>query len=363
MEFRKPVTRKDIAEICGVSISVVSRALNNSGYVDGEKRKKIIETAEKLGYVPQPVAMSLQERRTKQILFYCKDLNNEYNIEMYRGMCDVANERGYMVVMNGVVQFERIKDTMIDGIIMPNENLTEYYMKKKGKNYYLPVVSSSYCNPVELPKSVPLVEVDMYRAMEIGINYLFKMGHEKIAFGFPYSIGNVNSRLLSFKEQMEFRLGDKWKNYVLNVQKKEFADDKGLDQLPEDIQDNLFGIEEDFFEKGRVAAQIFIERELDATAVMCFNDELALGMMKEFSKSGIQVPDDISIVGIDGTCTRKYVVPLLTTVEIYPRKHGSECAKILIDMIEKKNKKFRVHLTARLLEGESVKNLTEAQKK
>lgn len=360
MEIRKPVTRKDIAEICGVSISVVSRALNNSGYVDDNKRKKIIETAERLGYVPQPVAMSLQERRTRQILFYCKDLNNEYNIEMYRGMCETANERGYMVVMNGVVQFERIKDTMIDGIIMPNENLTEYYMQKKGKNYYLPVVSASYCNPVELPKSVPLVEVDMYRAMEIGINYLFKMGHDKIAFGFPYSIDNPNSRLLSFQEQMEYRMGDKWKSYVLSIHKKDLVNDKRLDQFPEDIRDNSFGIEEDFFEKGRIAAQIFTEKKMDVTAVMCFNDEFAMGMIKEFSKLKVKVPDDVSIVGIDGTRTRKYVMPLLTTVNIYPRKHGSECAKILIDMIEKKNKKFRVHLAAKLLEGESVKKINRS---
>lgn len=93
----KPITRKDIAELLGVSVSVVSRALNNSGYVEEKKRQKIIRTAEELGYVPQPVAMSLQERRTKQILFYCKDLNNEFNLEMYRGMCKTANERGYML--------------------------------------------------------------------------------------------------------------------------------------------------------------------------------------------------------------------------------------------------------------------------
>ena len=93
---KKPVTRKDIAELCEVSISVVSRALNNSGYVEESKRKKIIATAERLGYVPQPVAMSLQERRTKQLLYYCKDLNNEYYLDMYRGMCQAANERGYL---------------------------------------------------------------------------------------------------------------------------------------------------------------------------------------------------------------------------------------------------------------------------
>ena len=151
---KKPVTRKDIAELCEVSISVVSRALNNSGYVEESKRKKIIATAERLGYVPQPVAMSLQERRTKQLLYYCKDLNNEYYLDMYRGMCQAANERGYLVTVSGVMKFERIKDTMVDGIIMPNEDTTSYYMKKGGKNYYLPVVSASFCNVADIYTSV-----------------------------------------------------------------------------------------------------------------------------------------------------------------------------------------------------------------
>lgn len=357
----KPITRKDIAELCGVSVSVVSRALNNSGYVEDGKRKRIIETAEKLGYVPQPVAMSLQERRTKQILFYCKDLNNEYNMEMYRGMCQAANERGYMVVMNGVMKFERIKDTMIDGIIMPNENITEYYMKEKGKNYYLPVVSASYSNPVVLPKSVPLIEVDMYRVTEMGINYLLKMGHEKIALGFPYELDNLNSRLISFKEHMQVKVGSK--NFVVSSCAVNSRTNTAFSDSGELRAEHEYEVEEDFFEKGRAAARVFMKRQMNATAVLCFNDEFALGMMKEFGKAGVRIPDDVSVMGIDGTRTRRYVTPLLTTVNTYPQRHGCECVNILIDMIEKKNKRYVVHIAAGILEGESVKNLAAGHKR
>ena len=353
----KPITRKDIAELLGVSVSVVSRALNNSGYVEEKKRQKIIRTAEELGYVPQPVAMSLQERRTKQILFYCKDLNNEFNLEMYRGMCKTANERGYMVVMNGVLSFARIRDTMIDGIIMPNENLTEYYLEQVGKNYYLPVVSASYCNPVNLPKSVPLVEIDMYRAMEVGMQYLFHMGHKRIAFGFPYSTTNPNSRLLAFKEQISLKSDRRWQDWVVSVHWLDKRDDIRLMAFKEDMEDNSLKMEEDFFAKGEIAAQLFQERKMDATAVICFNDEFALGMMRELQRMGVKVPQDISIVGIDGTRARRYVTPLLTTVDANPQRQGGECAKILIDLIEKKNTTYIVHQSVRLLEGESVKEL------
>lgn len=63
------VTRKEVAEKAGVSVSVVSRAMNNSGYVEAEKKKRILEVADKLGYYPHPVAEALQKRRTKQLLF------------------------------------------------------------------------------------------------------------------------------------------------------------------------------------------------------------------------------------------------------------------------------------------------------
>ena len=67
--MKQKITRKDVAEKAGVSVSVVSRALNNSGYVEKDKKLRILEAARKLGYVPNPVAMSLQQRRTRQIIF------------------------------------------------------------------------------------------------------------------------------------------------------------------------------------------------------------------------------------------------------------------------------------------------------
>ncbi len=166
---KKIVTRRDIAERTGVSVSFVSRALNNSGYVETSKKKKILQIAEELGYYPHPVAMSLQKRRTRQILFFCEDLTNSFNIELYRGMISAAQRRGYMVVMNGDMDFESIKDIMVDGIIMPNENATEHYLNTIGKNYHLPIVTNAYGNSVHFKKSVPLVEIDMYRVMEVAM--------------------------------------------------------------------------------------------------------------------------------------------------------------------------------------------------
>ncbi len=76
--MKKNVTRKDIAKEAGVSVSVVSRALNNSGYVEKEKKKRILEIAKRAEYVPNPMAMALQQKRTRQLLFFCGDLTGTY---------------------------------------------------------------------------------------------------------------------------------------------------------------------------------------------------------------------------------------------------------------------------------------------
>lgn len=68
----KNVTRKDIAEKLGVSVSVVSRVINNSGYVSKEKREKVLKAAKEMGYVQNPVAMALQQNKTKQLLFFLR---------------------------------------------------------------------------------------------------------------------------------------------------------------------------------------------------------------------------------------------------------------------------------------------------
>ena len=83
----------------------------------------------------------------------------------------------------------------------------------------------------------------------------------------------------------------------------------------------------------------------------------SLGMIRGFQELGVRVPDQISVMGIDGTGIRKYHSPLLTTVNMFPQKQGQECANILIDMIEKNNKKYMVHIKPKLQLGESVKNL------
>lgn len=348
-------TRKDIAQRAGVSISVVSRALNNSGYVEAEKKKKILQIAQELGYYPNPVAMSLSSCRTKQVLFYCKELENAYNIEMYEGMLEAADKRGYMVLVHGRLDFSSIRNTMIDGMILPNEGIAKHYLESIGKNYYLPVVTASYGGAYFVTKSIPTVECDLLKGTQTALQYLWDRGHRKIAMVSPYCMDDGNSRIIAWKEFMKYELGNQMNQYFFGVDRKSLPDDRRVLEFPEEREEGSIYIQENFFEKGMLAARLFQERRSDATAVLCFNDEVALGFSKGMKQLAYKIPEDVSVMGFDGTYSRRYSELKLTSLGLSPKAMGEKCVDILLDIIDCKRVKYITHVPVKILEGETVR--------
>lgn len=353
------VTRKDIAKLTGTTVSVVSRALNNSGYVDVEKKKKILHVAEELGYTRNPVTMTLEQKRTKQILFFCKDLNNSFNIGLYYGMVDAAKRRGYMALLNANLEFENIKDALIDGIILQNGYFAEKYADAYGKNYFLPVVTASYGNAKNLKVPIPAIEWDMAEAMEKAITYLRKRGHRKIAYAAQYSYESTSDfRGIAWRDMMIDVLEERLADYFLDVTKPPYSSNAIPDKPGfEFSEEELVKHEETYADKGKIAARIFLDRQLDATAVICFNDEYALGFMSELQRSGMRIPQDLSIVSFDGIGRRKYTVPEIVSITPDPNEFGYSLANLLLDRIERKKIHYYQKQPSRITAGDSVRDI------
>lgn len=217
--MEKNVTRKDIAKEAGVSVSVVSRALNNSGYVDNEKKRRILEIANRVGYMPNPVAMALQQRKTYQLLFFCGDLTGTYYNQMYHGMAREAEKKGYhvMAIMNER-DFEMVKKTLADGALFPTETVAQAYAESIGKNYYLPTVTASFDPSVVFAKPMPAVIIDNRKVINTAIDYLRKKGHRKIGMALPFNEGYANLRYRYWKERMMQEIGKDYRKYILDVQ-------------------------------------------------------------------------------------------------------------------------------------------------
>ena len=230
-------TRKEIAERAGVSVSVVSRALNNSGYVSAEKREKILKIAQELDYHPNPVAMSLMSRRTRQILFMCKDLRNAFNIELYEGMIEAAHRQNYMIVLSGDMDLSRLPSLLVDGVIFPNEAVSLSYLEGVGKRYFLPAVTAAYGAQTSFPRAIPRVTCDMWKASSQMADYLHSLGHRKIACICPYGMDNGDPRVRVWVDLAAQSLKKDRDRYYIGVSRQCLPDDRRVLQFEEEQGD------------------------------------------------------------------------------------------------------------------------------
>lgn len=337
------VTRKDVAEKVGVSVTAVSRVINNSGYVAQDKREAILRAVNELGYRPKSVTVTRFRPDSKQILFLNKNSCNAFTMEMYRGMVDYAWQFGYIVSVSGTWEVEKIKSLWVSGVILSCEAEAEVYDSTFQGMLPLPTVAASYGGAHLRPRHIPFVECDAYHAMEILLKYLIEKGHKKIAFASPYPVLDDNPRGIAFINIMKPYLNEKLDDYVL------------VDE--ESPKLGMWG-ESNFFQMGEKMAEKILQLNSEVTAVACFNDDIAVGMMLRFLEMGIHVPEDISIIGVGGLGAGRYCYPRLTTVSLSPYQQGWECARILLDMIEdRKVRRISKVQIGDILEGNSVKNV------
>lgn len=354
---RKRITRKDIAEMLGVSVSVVSRALNNSGYVKEKTREKILALAEQFHYTPNPVAMSLQQRKTRQIMFICKDLHNSFNIDLYYGMLKVAEDRGFMIFLNGKLDFALFRETLIDGIILSNDYAAYDYDQRCGRTYYLPAVSAGFGHRYPMSKAMPIVEWDLYKGMEKAIRYLRQRGHRKIAYACSDTYRAYDPRTIAWLSLMREELGERLPLFHLGVNSIDLNDLPDQDKLGTVEERVKAQKEENFFEHGLIAAQIFQERRLDATAIVCFNDEMGFGVLQGLLRAGLRVPEDISLISFDGCYRLPQTSPRLSSVTCKPIEMGAMLADKLIRVIDGQEFRYVDRIPSRVLNGESVRSL------
>jgi DNA-binding LacI/PurR family transcriptional regulator len=336
------VTREDVAKAAGVSVSAVSRTMNGRGYVAKEKREAILKAVKDLGYRANPLSSSLKDGKTNQICFYTRDMYNPFYMDLFNIMSPYATEKGYSLFMLNTLDLSRVRSMLIDGMILGNESVAADVQQQMGENFYLPMVSASFGLSVIKTKCIPYVDVDAYDAVTLAVDYLQGLGHKKIAYATPYvteAVKSPQARNFAFENLMRPVRGKELEKYMF------------VTPLPHGKHQNR----EYFFEEGIDGANRFLQSGCDATAILCFNDIYALGMMSQFRARGRKVPDDISIMGIDGIEARKYTSPLLTTIDMKISKQARTCVDSLLDLIEGRRVNHFISLKPCVLEGESVR--------
>lgn len=310
------ITINDVAREAGVSITTVSRVLNNNYPVKEETRVKIEKAIEKLNYKPNTMARSLITKKSSMIGVIVPGITNLFFPTIVEAVEEFLKKEGYSIALSntegdaGKEQrlVEELVGRQVDGLIVIDpsmENLHKGYYDKLSKN--LPVIiingspegfkSSSVCYDEE----VGTVEA---------FKYLMELGHKKIAFVRGHKSFSYDIKERIYKNILEDQ-GLKYEK-VINV---------GRGNSIEVVENTEKAMEEVLGNNER------------PSAVFACNDLMAVGVMNACFKLGIRIPEDISVVGFDNTLLANITHPKLTSVDLNMKEIGSRAALELLDII------------------------------
>lgn len=306
---------KDVAKLAGVSVATVSRSINSPDLVSDSTRLRVEEAVRTTGYQPNSLAQSFRRGRTDIVTVVMPSIGDPFAAGVMRGIQAAALEKGYAVYIE-----ERPLQTMTsdefdallgsrqsDGLILiasiPSEGVRVLTAENRTT---LPVVMACEAPP-ELA-AMPRVHIDNFAAAREATEHLISHGHQRIAM--IYGIGNsplTIARVRGFRAAMasaELEIPNAW--------------------LLEGFR-TLAG--------GRSAARSLLSGDDRPTAVFCGNDDMALGCLFEMRKMGLQVPEDLSVMGFDDIQFAEIADPPLTTVSQPVEEIGSRVLERLCKLI------------------------------
>ncbi len=331
-------TIKDVAKMAGVSISTVSRVVNDSKPVSPDARRRVLNAIDVLDYEPNEIARSLVTRKSNIIGVIVEDFGLSFVSQVLRGVEEVARMYDYDILVSstyGDAENENrlmkiLLQKQVEGIVVitesNNEDRVQYLKELK-----IPV---SYLNRYYRNDEISTVTINNTDALEDIVDYLYGMGHTKIAY-----IGlerDFNRTVDRFKHS----------GYVEAMKKN------GLKENVINILDNS---EEAYMD---LMAKLVKEiKEEKITALAVFSDEAAIKIMNLLLDEGIKVPEDVSVTGMGDITMAELYRPKLTTVKEPLYDYGAVSIRSIIKTIkgEEKMPKEKVILPSFIVERESVK--------
>lgn len=310
---------KDIADKAGVSVSTVSRTLNNYTDVSPKTREKILAIAKEYNYFPNAVARSLVQKKTHTIgIFFGNMVNSGFDHPFFLDVISAVRERvgnaGYDLLIFTNKNKERAtymtlcKERSVDGVVL----LLTGEGKKRSEALMELQDSGIPCIAIDIPLqglTCTYVESDNYTGARNAMQHLLDLGHRKIAF-----IGGDTISKTSY---------DRMRGYQDALMEQKIGVDPTLIQL------GYFSREQ-----ARESAKLLLTGEPEITAFFAASDEMAMGIMEGAGEIGLRIPKDISVVGFDDIKAAKNAHPPLTTVRQDKFGLGNEAARLLLQIID-----------------------------
>lgn len=297
----------DIAKLADVSPSTVSRALNQPGRINSITEERIRKAAKELNYRVNPMARSLPTGRTKMLAVIVADITNPMFFDVVRGAEIAASAQGYTAVIaesqeSGTREasaMEKIIPT-VDGVVLATTRLSDAEIQELSDSKAVVLMNRKVDGVVDV---VP----QMKQGIEEAVDHLASLGHTQIA----YLAGPSNAWMSKHRSDLIF-------DYAVN---------SGLKIVEIGPNSPTFGAGRDSYRKIMASG---------CTAVIAYNDLLAIGLMKQAQDEGVSIPNQLSIIGFDDIFGTELTSPSLTTVKSPLAEAGKVAVETLLEVLDDK---------------------------
>ena len=333
------MTIKDIARECGVGISTVSRVLNNRPDVSEEVRKKVLAAVEANGYIPNNSARDLVRSRSDAIGVLVRGTGNLFFSDMLKTISAEIDRYGYDMVL----RFLRTDDDEVKaGAILEREKKLHGLLFLGGRFNYtpaemsligVPYVCCSYTNSFGTLRESDFssVSIDDFKTAYEAVSFLISAGHRRIAAFFDACNDHSISEL-------------RYDGYCAALEENGISVDPALV-----VQTGGFEMED-----GYNGMKKLIESGAEFTAAFVVSDMMAIAAMKALRDCGKRVPEDCSVIAIDGLKLSEFISPTLTAMVQPGAEIAQESVRILMDMVENGSEGVHLRPQAYLRTGGSV---------
>lgn len=319
--MKKKLTIKDIAQELKVSISTVSKALNDSHEIAQSTKNRIKAYAVEHNYKPNFNALSLKNKKTKTIAVLIPNMLKYIYAQVFNGIEKVANERGYKIITcvsneetrKEIEILEMLSNGSIDGFIVSPaiescEKKEHLHFKNVIDEGFPVVMFDRFIKELECDKVSIKDDKATYNAME----HLKNTGCKNTAFVY------TRKKLTSTKKRK--------KGYLQALEDYNFTENKNL----------IIDLSEyNYKEYEKVLTPIFKENNIDS--VLATNEATAIAAQKAAQKIGYEIPKNFSVIAFSNGILARHASPQMTTISQHGDKMGQKAAKLLIDRIENEN--------------------------
>ena len=286
MVVKRPTTIKDVAKKAGVSISTVSRVINDSKPVTNEVKQRVLDVIKETGYVPNPLARSLVTKKSQLIGVIVPEVTDTFSAEVLNGIEEISKMYDYDILLANtysekdleVKNINLLRAKQVEGIVMISWDIDN-------------------------------VSINNNSAVKDMTNFLLDRGHKKIALlNTTFQTNLADERLTGYRDAI---VG------------------KGL-KVNEDIIKSCGPT----FDDGYMAVKEMLESKVDVDAIFATSDEVAIGAINACFDLGYKVPEDISVVGFYDIEFSKMCRPKLTTVKQPLYDMGAVAIRMIIKMVK-----------------------------